>query len=224
MSRSRARRDEEKEQRREAILDAAQVVFTSQGFEAAKMEDVAREARVSRALVYLYFKNKDDLYFGICVRALNLLRERFEAVRRRPGTGLDQIEGIGRAYMQFADELPCHFMALSRFEAHHPEDLAPGSAERAVLDAGKAVHAVTVAALQQGMRDGSIRDDLDKPLLVAMTLWGFTHGTIQLAKTKAHFFAEAGVPVSDLMDKATELALQSLKPRAVTAPTRRRKT
>ena len=79
MSDLRQRREEEKEQRREAIVDAAELVFTESGFDAAKMEDVARQARVSRALVYLYFRNKAELHLAICARALTLLRERFVA-------------------------------------------------------------------------------------------------------------------------------------------------
>jgi len=50
------RREEEKERRREEILDAAELVFSEKGFDAATMDQVARKARVSRALVYVYFK------------------------------------------------------------------------------------------------------------------------------------------------------------------------
>src|SRR3546814_4774640 len=61
------------------------------------------------------------------------------------------------SYMRFAEQHPLYFATLSRFEAHQPETVAPGSSERAVMDAGAAVHEVTIAALRVGMRDGSIR-------------------------------------------------------------------
>src|SRR3546814_4424017 len=87
---------------------------------------------------------------------------------------------------------PLYFATLSRFEAHQPETVAPGSSERAVMDAGAAVHEVTIAALRVGMRDGSIRRTR-QPMLLAMTLWSFTHGAIQVAQTKGAFLDEAGL-------------------------------
>ena len=43
------------------------------------MDEVARKARLSRALLYVYFQNKPDLLLAICERALASLHARFEA-------------------------------------------------------------------------------------------------------------------------------------------------
>lgn len=219
MSHSRQRRDDEKELRRIAIVDAAEAVFARTGFDAAKMDDVARKARVSRALVYLYFKNKAELQLAICLRALNLLREQLAAAAEIPRRGDDKIAAIGTAYMRFAEQHPLYFATLSRFEAHRPDTIAPGSSERAVMEAGSVVHDVTVAALRVGMRDGTIRRTR-KPMLLAMTLWSFTHGAIQVAQTKAAFLSEAGLSSDELLQNAIELALRGLRP--ATANSRRR--
>ncbi len=211
MSELRQRREEEKEQRREAIVDAAECVFTESGFEAAKMEDVARRARVSRALVYLYFKNKAELHLAICARALTLLRERFITAAAQHASGHDQLLALGRSYFAFADEFPCYFQALTRLEAQPPEQVAPDSTEQTVLDCGLAVHMVTVECIERGMRDGSIRADLEHPLLSALSLWAFTHGLIQLAHTKRHFFARVGIGTARFIDYAIELASRGLR-------------
>jgi len=54
------RRLEEKERRRAEILDAAEAVTARFGWDAMTMDRVARKARLSRALVYVYFKDKTD--------------------------------------------------------------------------------------------------------------------------------------------------------------------
>ena len=76
-----SRRLEEKERRREDILDAAEAVFAAKGFDDAKMDDIARAARVSRALLYIYFKDKRELQFALCLRGMDLLRQRFAEAR-----------------------------------------------------------------------------------------------------------------------------------------------
>jgi AcrR family transcriptional regulator len=49
-------------ERREAILAAALDEFSSRGFEAARLDDVARRAGVAKGTIYLYFRDKESLF------------------------------------------------------------------------------------------------------------------------------------------------------------------
>jgi AcrR family transcriptional regulator len=205
------RRQEEKERRREDLVDAAERVFADLGFEHMTMEAVAREARVSRALVYLYFKDKAELEFAVCERAMKLLHERFEQAVGRRDRGLDQVAAIGRAYVAFATEFPVYFLVLSKFEAHRPDSPEAGSVEHEVMVAGRRCHEVTVSALQQGIQDGSVRSDIGDLMLVALTLWGFIHGCVQLALTKAQSITEEGVAVNLFIEHAIFMAGRAIE-------------
>lgn len=203
------RRQEEKDRRRSDILDAAEAVFAEVGSDKATMEQVARKARLSRALLYVYFKDKPDLLSAICVRALTELRRRFLAASARHKTGLDKISSLGKAYVAFAQEQPVYFETLARYEAEvrHPE----GSGyEASCLRAGDAVHELMVEILDAGIRDGSIRRDLGDRRLTAITLWGFMHGIVQLINTKAKLLAHDGVTARQLVQHALELAGRAL--------------
>ena len=59
------RRLEEKERRRAEIVDAAEAAGRDVGLDALTMDDVARRARLSRALLYVYFQDRSDLMFGL---------------------------------------------------------------------------------------------------------------------------------------------------------------
>lgn len=52
--------------KRRQIIDGAGRVFSALGFDAASMNDVAREAEVSKATLYVYFENKEQLFTAIC--------------------------------------------------------------------------------------------------------------------------------------------------------------
>lgn len=207
------RRQEERQRRRDEILDAAGAVFTERSFESATMDDIARRARVSRALVYVYFRDKEALYMALCERALHNLRALFEQAVAEQPSGREAVRAIGRAYIRFAEEYPCQFQALSHFEARtaDPEKADPELLQ--LMDAGRAVHEVTVQAIHRGMQDGSLRSDLENPLQTSMTLWGFTHGVVQIAQHKQHVIMREGIAIDRFREDALSLALQALEPR-----------
>ncbi|MGQ0385115.1 MAG: TetR/AcrR family transcriptional regulator [Gammaproteobacteria bacterium] len=192
------RREEEKERRRAEIVDAAEELYAEVGWDAVIMESVARKARLSRALIYVYFSDKNDLLHAITERALLDLRERFVDAAAKHEAGLDKVEAIGRAYVLFQQEKPYRFDACSRFHAHQS---ATGEAsEAACAAAGDAVIAEIAKALVTGQADGSVRKDLGEPAQVCVMLWAFTHGLIQVGNNKKQEIARIGVEVSQLME------------------------
>jgi hypothetical protein len=54
---------------------------------------------------------------------------------------------------------------------------------------------VLVEAIQMGLADGSIRRDIGQPMMLAVSLWAFTHGVIQLAMAKGEDLARLHVDV-----------------------------
>jgi TetR/AcrR family transcriptional regulator of autoinduction and epiphytic fitness len=53
-------------QKRRQILEGAGRIFSTLGFDASSMNDVAREAKVSKATLYVYFQDKEHLFTSIC--------------------------------------------------------------------------------------------------------------------------------------------------------------
>jgi AcrR family transcriptional regulator len=198
------RRVEEKERRRAEIVDAAERLYAEKGWDSVTMDQVAKRARLSRALLYVYFRDRDELQFAIGERALGVLRERFVEAVGRHTRGLDQIDAIGRAYMTYAHEFPHYFDVCARFQAHSMSP-QPGSNEGACAVAGDAALSVVARAILAGIEDGSIRRDIGDPMLCAVTLWAFTHGVIQLAMTKGAELARFGITIPDFSEYALTL-------------------
>jgi AcrR family transcriptional regulator len=205
------RRQEERDRRRGEIVDAAETLYAELGWDTVTMDHVARRARLSRALLYVYFKDKADLHFALVERALDALRVRFEAAREGRPSGLAEVEAIGRAYFAFARQTPHQFDACARFQAHASSDGNLPPNEAACMVVGHRVHEVIVAALNRGIADGSVRADIGDPYVTALTLWAFTHGLIQIASTKAGALQHEGIAVEVFVEHAFGLALRSLR-------------
>src|SRR5205085_5484531 len=172
------RRLEEKERRRAEIVDAAEAAGREVGLDALTMDDVARRARLSRALLYVYFQDRSDLMFGLAERAMGMLHARFVETTERNRTGLEQVSAMGRAYVAFSQEFPVLFDALARCEVQSSEPAQSSPSEQACAHGGDRLQAVLVTAIENGVRDGSVRADVGSPMLMSVTLWGFMHGII----------------------------------------------
>ena len=154
--------------------------------------------------MYVYFRDKEELLFAIGERAMTLVRDRFAAAAAQHELGLDQVEAIGRAYMAYAHEFPHYFDFCTRFQAHSVA-LDPGSHEGACRIAGDETIGVVVRAIEAGIHDGSIRPDIGEPILLATTLWAFTHGIIQLAMAKGKELERFGVAIPTFSNYALGL-------------------
>jgi AcrR family transcriptional regulator len=77
--------------KRQKILDGAQNVFLRMGFDAASMNDITREAGVSKSTIYVYFESKDELFEALCEQHRSIL---FTQINTIIGEGLSCKEGL----------------------------------------------------------------------------------------------------------------------------------
>jgi AcrR family transcriptional regulator len=84
------RKTRERERRRQQIIVAAKKVFSQKGFNRATMDDIAGEAELSPGTLYLYFRNKEELYASLSFRILQYLQIRIEHVQNLEDTGAEQ--------------------------------------------------------------------------------------------------------------------------------------
>ncbi len=179
----KTRREKEKQARYDAILDAAELVFSEKGYERTSMDDIARTASLSRALLYVYFKDKAAIQRGIMLRAGESLRHRFEEARQTADTGLAQISAMGVAYYQFYREQPDYFSALtaaSTAMAEADDELAD---EMFCCKAG--TMELMVGAINKGLEDGTMnRERIHDPMETALYLRGALHGVIMLCQSE----------------------------------------
>ena len=92
------RRAQQKHARRLALIDAALRVFSRVGFAAAKIDDVAEEANVSKGTVYLYFDSKEQLFEGMVKAKMTpILDGVANAIDETSGSATEQL----KAHLQF---------------------------------------------------------------------------------------------------------------------------
>jgi AcrR family transcriptional regulator len=91
-------------QRREQLLAVARRVFSERGFHTVTMEDVAKEAGVTKPILYDHFPSKRDLYRGLLEVDLAALKDRIDAALESSPGNRERIRASFQAYFDFVDQ------------------------------------------------------------------------------------------------------------------------
>ena len=210
-TRTRARREEDKGKRREVILNAAEKVIAKLGLKGANFGAVAKQSRLSRSLIYVYFPKRSDLIHAVCERGLLVLQTRFANVALGSAKGIDQVIAMARAYHVFSKEEPLYFSVIAELETYAIPPPEQNEIERGLTDCGKQVLGLVALAVKKGLGDGSVCPDCGDPMLSAVAIWAFTHGIIQVSTSKACMLEDdLGVTANDAMEHGFRMLRHSL--------------
>jgi AcrR family transcriptional regulator len=174
-----------KEERPGEILQAALETFVERGFAAARLEEVARRAGVTRGTMYLYFPSKQALFEAVVRRSVIPGIERAEQISSGfQGDSADLLERLVRDWWERVGNSPTlgGLPKLVMAEAANFPDLARFYHEQVV----RRGQAVLARAVQRGIQRGEFDPDVDPaiiarlavaPLLV-VTQWCHSFGPV----------------------------------------------
>jgi len=198
--------DEERRETRKRILDAARTLFAEHGVEATTMREIARQVGCSATAIYLYFKDKRDLFRSLCATDFLALAEEMREAEKIADP-LERLHALGLGYARFALSHPNHYrlMFMTRWPQVEKSDLGieQGNPEQ---DAYAQLRVVVVAAHTAGC----FRPDLDDPELIAQTLWAGVHGVCALEITMADDCWTDWRPFEARLGLMTDALLRSL--------------
>jgi AcrR family transcriptional regulator len=193
-----------KEERPAEITQAAMEAFAAKGYAATKVEDVAKRAGVSKGLLYLYFKTKEELFKAVI---LNFISPHLDAlIRDIENTELSAEQFLRGPFLAFAKSVPRSparvLVRLMIAEGPRHPDLVTWYWENVVSKGLKAITTV----LEKGVRNGEFRRSalhefpqlLVSPILLA-TVW-----------TQV-FDAHEKLDTDRLMESHINLTLNSIK-------------
>ena len=140
---------------RENIVRAAAALFAQKGFDAASIDDIARESGYSRRTIYIYGKSKENLLCLAIAQELCVLRDNLRRVREIPGF-FAQYDAICDELLAFHRRCPLSTSAARKSTV--PSEPLP--AEQRILSLGAEINALLADFLAQGQREGLVRPDV----------------------------------------------------------------
>ena len=121
MGRENQRQDLKEERRRE-ILEAALHVFAKRGFDKATVDEVAERAGLSKGAIYLYYKNKDALFFSLFEQKMDEARGPIGRAMRSAESLPDLVRNVVTAQLEFLQSNAEFFRIFSSEQARFDLD------------------------------------------------------------------------------------------------------
>jgi AcrR family transcriptional regulator len=208
-----ARSDKPRWQRRpdrrpEEIVDAALRVFARRGLHQTNLEEVAKEAGISKGTIYLYYKNKEDLFIAAAHRVVPTPDEiyRTQSNGAAPTDVYHLLRQIARlAYRRFRTPGYLAFFSMMNAEVlHHPE-----WGELYFRRIGLELNRRLAEVFERAMRAGECRK-VD-PMLAARAFIGMF---LIMALTQEHLGGKKHTPLSErkVIDSLTDIFLHGVLP------------
>lgn len=204
---SKPRWQRRKEDRPAEILTAALDVFAERGFAAAKLEDVAARAGVSKGTLYLYFASKEDLFRSV-VRELLVpnIAAAEQRVAGQRGTAADLLRGLLATLGRLIAESKLGAIPkLIIAEAANFPDLAKFYHDEVIARGMRLIGGV----VQRGIVAGEFRAVPTEELLPLLM------GPVLLLAVWEHSFAPVGIaplPAEAVLARHADFLLRALAP------------
>lgn len=176
--RSRQRRESQKQELRQAILDAAGELFLAHGYTGFSLRQVAEHIGYAPGTIYLYFEDKDDLLFHVADEGFRRFSHAQQQASAEGASDepLNRIRALAEAYVAFGLENPAYYrlMFIERpdlmFRSHEPQ----ARAWLRALDDYQEAFRTAAGALLGESPDLSALSDL---------WWAALHGIVALANS-----------------------------------------
>ena len=182
MSRLYTERPRESHDARRAILRSAERIFSEKGLEGARTDAIARAARVNKALLYYYFKSKDDLFLAVFDEYMNEAHREIMQILSGEGSEREIVMRYAEALFDRLSQRPDAYQLFQRFIMANPR-LVKRLTKKYFVPRFRKITAV----IRRGVRRGEFRpvDASQASICVgALIVFYFSSGPIM--KTVAH--------------------------------------
>jgi AcrR family transcriptional regulator len=171
------RKEREKERRRQQIIVAAKRVFSKKGLSKTTMEDIAKESELSPGTLYLYFKNKEELYASLSLRILQFLSIRVaQVIQEKDDSPPEKLDRLIAAMYEVYEFDPMVIINMFHLQSSDTlKNLSPELLKQINTLSKKALdHMASI--FKEGMEQGFFIDG--HPTALADIFWSLFSGVI----------------------------------------------
>lgn len=184
---------------RSNIASAAQELFQQKGIASASMDEIAQKAGYSKATLYVYFKNKEEIVSFLVLESMEKLYGHILKALESDGNTKIRYDNICKSLLEYQQEFPFYFqLALSEINIDFSHtDFLPE--EQETFRIGEKINEKVKQFIQDGIAAGDLRRDI-QIMPAIFSFWGMLSGLILTAENKKAYIAqEMGLSIEEFL-------------------------
>lgn len=209
---SSSRKERERLTRESEILTTAERLFTSKGFEGTTMEEIAKESEFTKRTVYQYFTSKENLFYAVLLSGIKQMFLYIEEEVEAGKNGFEKLIGTRQAFYRFVKDRPDVYRLMSYTQYIKSDPMSIPSFQE-LSQYNIRLFTLFHQLAEEGVADGSIRADLNKPIEI-FALYFITTGFMNRFSEAGEAFSKAfKFDTQELIDTAFAMIDQLLRNR-----------
>lgn len=196
---------------RATIAAAAESLFAQNGIEATSMNQIALASSYSKASLYVYFKNKDELVGYIVMNSMQKLKDYLEEAIKGSLDPEDGFFKICRSLVKYDKDYPLYTSLLQKNINidDSSENFLPE--EKETFLAGEKINEMLKQFIEDGIKKGVFRSDLEVFPLI-MSIWAMLGGLIITGNNKSEYLLKIGkLSRTDYFEYGFKLLFEAIK-------------
>lgn len=180
---------EEASVHRNRIASAAEMLFQTKGIDNTSMDEIAKKSGYSKATLYVYFKNKDEIIGYLVLNSMVKLKNYLACALASDKDFKGKYMDICDAMVAYEEEYPFYFsMTLNNINIDFENSRCEES-ERETFKVGEEINMILYSFFQSGIEQGAFRKQTEIKAVI-FSIWGMLSGFIQLADNKKEYICQ----------------------------------
>ena len=197
------RKERQKEELRGKILQAARELFMHKGYEETSIRNIAEKIEYSPTTIYLYFKDKDEIFYALHQEGFILLNQYFRPLAH-VAEPFERLKAVSKAYITFAMENGEFYDLM--FIINSPMKTVKN--DQMNWEEGDQAFGFLVNTVKECIEKGYFKGM--EPEILAFTCWSMVHGICSLdIRNRCSVVSELNQP--DLARKACDMVIEILE-------------
>lgn len=171
------------------IAGEAMKLFSKNGIDNTRMDEIASLSGYSKATLYVYFKNKEDIVSFLSLESMKKLKESMESAFFTEHTKKEAFFLLCDSLVKYQQDYPDFFSLCLKYICLSSKE--GGEWDSETYEVGEEINRILFEYLDSGIKNGDFKES-GNYLSTIFQIWGMLSGLITLASEKEEYLYKAG--------------------------------
>lgn len=195
---------------RDSIIYSAEKLFMQKEYDKVTMDDISKVSEYSKRTLYVYFKNKEEIYNKIILRAMSMLKETIEKSLLSQKDILIRYEVLCDNLLNFYETYPIYFLSSIEFKSTTTNATNTSQEIIDIFNIGEEINLIVSNFLEEGIGANIFREDIEI-LPTIFVFWSSISSTVTFAINKQEYIKDStGMDKNSFLKYSFKLLLNSI--------------